>query len=168
MGVEKQQDTATINGETVPFNLTDLDRETLAQTDEQNDRERAQRTEAPQSTPFANTSDYRILRNDWPYATPPDIAHLVIWLKTPFRISKPDGHLLPEGRAQIQAFVDRKFTEPLKILYGESVGDDRVLWFKKWTALQSVGALEHFHCFVRGAGEELLREWTGEGQRQMM
>ena len=118
-------------------------------------------------TPFANTADYKILRNDWPYATPSDISHLVIWLKTPFAVSKTEGHLLPEGRAQIEAFVERTFAKPLEVKYGTS-GLDRVLWFKNWSALQSVGSLEHFHCFVKGAEEELLQEWTGEGKRSTM
>lgn len=120
------------------------------------------------NTPFGSFNDYKILRNDWPYATSPDVAHLVIWLKTNFAVSKKEGHLLPEGRMQIQAFVDDKFAVPLEAKFGRQDGDDRVLWFKNWSALQSVGALEHFHCFVRGAGEELLREWTGEGERCMM
>ena len=118
-------------------------------------------------TPFAASADYRILRNDWPYATPPDIAHLVVWLKTGFAVSKPEGHLLPESRAQIESFVNRTFAEPLKTIYKDD-GEDRVLWFKNWSTLQSVEALEHFHCFVRGAGEELLGEWTGEEKRVMM
>ena len=118
-------------------------------------------------TPFANRADYKILRNDWPYATPPDISHLVIWLKTPFAVSKPEGHLLPEGRAQIEAFVHRTFAKPLEVIYGKD-SESRILWFKNWSALQSVGTLEHFHCFVRGAEEDLLKQWTGEGKRSTM
>ena len=118
--------------------------------------------------PFAESADYKILRNDWPYATPSEIAHLVIWLKTPFAVSKPEGHLLPEGRKQIDAFVDSHFAKPLRDIYGEKDGADRVLWFKNWSALQSVGSLEHFHCFVRGADEDLLWKWTDEGKRDMM
>ena len=118
-------------------------------------------------TPFVDPADYKILCNDWPYATPADIAHLVVWLKTRFAVSKPEGYLLPESRAQIESFVNRTFAEPLKAIYKDD-GEDRVLWFKNCSALQSVGALEHFHCFVRGAGEELLEDWTSEGKRAMM
>lgn len=74
---------------------------------------------------------------------------------------------MPEGRAQIESFVNRTFVEPLKVAY-EKDGGERVLWFKNWSALQSVGGLEHFHCFVRGADQALLKEWTGEDQRVMM
>lgn len=115
--------------------------------------------------PFANPADYRILRNDWPYATSPDISHLVVWLKTPFKVDDA-GHVLPESRKMIQKFVEENFVGKLAESYGDA--QDRVLWFKNWGALQSVGALEHFHVFVKGAGEEALRMWTGEGPRVMM
>lgn len=74
--------------------------------------------------------------------------------------------MLPESRKIIGEFVQEKFGERLRGKYTDA--GDRVLWFKNWSALQSVGALEHFHVFVRGAGENLLREWTGEGPREMM
>lgn len=118
--------------------------------------------------PFADAADYKILRNDWPYATAPDTAHLVVWLKTPFAVSRPKGEILPESREQIGAFVAERFEQPLREKYGQEAGSDRVLWFKNWAVLQSVGALEHFHCLVRGAGEDLLWEWTGEGPPKMM
>lgn len=118
--------------------------------------------------PFGDPEDYKILRNDWPYATSPDIAHLVIWLKTPFAVSHPEGNLLPESREQIRNFVKHRFLKPLEEQYGTDNAENRVLWFKNWSTLQSVGALEHFHCFVRGASEDLLLEWTGEGKRGMM
>ncbi|KAE8329175.1 hypothetical protein BDV39DRAFT_203436 [Aspergillus sergii] len=38
------------------------------------------------SVPFADQSDYRILRNDWPYAMSSDMVHLVVWLKTPIPV----------------------------------------------------------------------------------
>lgn len=120
------------------------------------------------SIPFADPADYKILRNDWPYATPPGIAHLVIWLKTPLAVSKLNGFLLPEGRAQIEPFVDEKFVKPLKEIHRNKESEDLVLWFKNYPAVQSVEALEHFHCFVWGADDALLREWTGEGKRAMM
>ena len=58
--------------------------------------------------------------------------------------------------------------KPLKEIYGGKEGKDLILWFKNYPALQSVGALEHFHCFVRGADDAMLWEWTGEGKRVMM
>ena len=115
--------------------------------------------------PFADADDYKILRNDWPYGIEPDVAHLVVWLKTPFKVDK-EGHILPQSREVIREFVKRTFVEELAEEYGDA--EERVLWFKNWSALQSVGALEHFHIFVKGVGEELLRKWTEEGPRMMM
>lgn len=127
-------------------------------------------------TPFGSSHDYRILRNDWPYGFTPDIDHMVVWLKTPLAVNTADGSLVPEAWALVQGFVNRVFVKRLarerqQEWDGDGKGkeavaaEDRVLWFKNWTALQSVGALEHFHVLVRGAGEDLLWEWTGEGKR---
>ncbi len=110
--------------------------------------------------PFRHPDDYKILRNDWPYAVPSDVTHLVVWMKTPLA-STEDGNLLEVARAQVQEFVDACFVSPIKDRTGLENTDDMVLWFKNWSALQSVGALEHFHCLVKGADEALLNEWTG-------
>ena len=114
--------------------------------------------------PFADSADYKILLNDWPYGCTADITHLVVWLKTRFDVDS-DGHLLPAARASVEKFVDQTFRQPLA-LTGSST--DRVLWFKNWTKLQSVRALEHFHVMVKDADEQLLRRWTGESPRKDM
>ena len=41
-------------------------------------------------------------------------------------------------------------------------GNDRVLWFRNWTGLQSVRGLEHVHVLVRDASRELLDLWVGD------
>lgn len=87
---------------------------------------------------------------------------MVVWLKTPIATDPADGSLRPEGRVQIQQFVDRTFVERLE---EEGGAADQVLWFKNWAALQSVGALEHFHVMVRNVDDRLLLEWTGENER---
>lgn len=74
--------------------------------------------------------------------------------------------MLPESRGLIREFVGNTFVGRLKERHADAA--DRVLWFKNWSALQSVGALEHFHVFVRGAEEDLLWEWTAEGPRTTM
>ena len=110
------------------------------------------------ATPFGHPDDYKIIRNDWPYAVPPDVTHLIVWLKTPLA-SASDGSLLPEAEAQVQGFVNARLVAPIKARNGRE-DDDNVLWFKNWSALQSVGALEHFHCLVKGADKGLLEEWA--------
>lgn len=113
-----------------------------------------------QPTPFANASTYKILRNDWPYGTTPDISHLVVWLKTPLPLDEASGEPTAAAREAIEEFVEQTFRA--------SMGDeDRVVWFRNPSKWQTVRAVEHFHVFVRGAGEEVVRGWTGQGEGEM-
>lgn len=107
--------------------------------------------------PFEDSSDYRVLLNDWPYGLDPDISHIVVWSRTPIPVEPINGDLTPESRQLIESFVERYFMRPL----GPN-GPDRVQWFKNWTAIQSVRALEHFHVLVRGVDDDTLERWTGE------
>ena len=119
------------------------------------------------ATPFTNPSDYQILLNDWPYGFTSDVTHIVVWSKVRIPEQKPEGLLTPESIALVEAFVQRTFVEPLNShrleqgLYGESDDrDDRVLWFRNWTGLQSVRGLEHVHVLVRDAPKILLDRWA--------
>ena len=63
--------------------------------------------------------------------------------------------------------MQRTFIEPLNsyrlkqgVNGGSEAGDDRVLWFRNWTGLQSVRGLEHVHVLVRDAPKVLLDRWT--------
>ena len=109
--------------------------------------------------PFADGEDYKILCNDWPYGCDPGIHHLVVWMKTKIPVNPDDGRLTESSKAMIDAFVVKVFVEPL---YQVHERKDQVLWFKNWTALQSVAALEHFHVLVRDVSNEMLIFWTGE------
>ncbi|KAF7544607.1 hypothetical protein G7Z17_g9815 [Cylindrodendrum hubeiense] len=116
----------------------------------------------PTSTiPFEDASDYRILNNDWPYGLDPEIRHIVVWLRTSIPIDPDSGDMTPESRAQCEAFVKRQFVDSL----GPG-GEDRVVWFKNWVALQSVRALEHIHVLVRNVDDDTLEQWTGERPQQ--
>ncbi|KAJ5935110.1 hypothetical protein N7466_004657 [Penicillium verhagenii] len=114
--------------------------------------------------PFADPSDYRILRNDWPYGMAPGISHLVVWLRTPIPVESDEGHLTCESRKLIDNFVKRKFVQRLaEDKAGRFVTPEtHVLWFKNWVGLQSVRALEHVHILVRDVPEDILAEWSGE------
>ena len=114
------------------------------------------------ATPFADPDDYKILYNDWPYGFTNDIVHLVVWSKTPVPVDPDTGAVTEEGRSLIERFVEETFREPLK---KRGVGADSVLWFKNWTKLQSMRAVEHFHLLVRDADEDLLRDWTDGDER---
>ncbi|BCR89283.1 GIG1 family protein [Aspergillus chevalieri] len=109
--------------------------------------------------PFADPSDYKILRNDWPYGLAPGIVHLIVWLRTPVPVKEDGGDLTDESRGLIEGFVKRMFVRRLE---GEGIegAEGRVLWFKNWSALQSVKSLEHVHILVRDVPDHILREWT--------
>jgi Protein of unknown function (DUF3605) len=120
------------------------------------------------ATPFADPSDYRVLRNDWPYGVTPDITHIVIWSKTPIATKPENGDVTDESRAFIEDFVDRTFVQRLQKEPGfegidkDVIRKDHVQWFKNWTALQSVRSLEHFHVLLRGVPRAIITEWTDE------
>ncbi|EJP69230.1 N-acetylglucosamine-induced protein 1 [Beauveria bassiana] len=112
----------------------------------------------PASTvPMADASDYAILLNDWPYALAPGITHVIVWTRTRIPADDDRGDMLPESRRLVGDFVRRTFADAL----GPG-GEDRVLWFKNWVALQSVRALEHFHVLVKDVDHDMLEKWTGE------
>lgn len=118
----------------------------------------------PASTvPFADPSDYQALLNDWPYGTTPDITHIVVWTRTLVPVDGEKGDLTPESRAQVKAFVQRYFVDPL----GPG-GEEKVMWFKNWVSLQSVRALEHIHVLVKGADDEMLERWTGDNPKEVL
>ncbi|KAJ5960862.1 uncharacterized protein N7479_008012 [Penicillium vulpinum] len=113
--------------------------------------------------PFADSEDYKILRNDWPYGLTPGISHLVVWLRTPIPVQSDEGHLTDESRAMINSFVRKTFVDRLaKDPHNFSDPDSHVLWFKNWVGLQSVRALEHVHILVRDVPEDILFEWASE------
>ncbi|KAM3525222.1 hypothetical protein NHJ13051_004087 [Beauveria bassiana] len=109
------------------------------------------------TVPMADASDYAILLNDWPYALAPGITHVIVWTRTRIPADDDRGDMLPESRRLVGDFVRRTFADAL----GPG-GEDRVLWFKNWVALQSVRALEHFHVLVKDVDHDMLEKWTGE------
>ncbi|KAF1837560.1 MFS general substrate transporter [Decorospora gaudefroyi] len=84
------------------------------------------------AVPFADPSDFRILRNDWSYAFEPGIRHFVVWLKQRLPVDEK-GALSEDGRAMVEAFVKSEFCNGGREVEPES----RVLWFKNTTDLQS-------------------------------
>lgn len=108
--------------------------------------------------PFANSDDFKIMPNDWPYGMAPGIKHLIVWLKTRLESEPTRGDMTPKSRQQIQDFIQKTFIDRVRDLPGPS---EKVMWFKNWTALQSVPGMEHVHVLVRNVPEEVLDEWTG-------
>ncbi|ETI20437.1 hypothetical protein G647_08472 [Cladophialophora carrionii CBS 160.54] len=111
--------------------------------------------------PFADPADYKILVNDWPYGLAPGIKHIIVWLKGRLESEPTRGDMTPKSRQQVEDFIQSKFIDRVKNLPGEQ---EKVIWFKNWTALQSVPGMEHVHVLVRDVPEEIIREWTGGDQ----
>ncbi|KAK0718369.1 hypothetical protein B0T26DRAFT_752299 [Lasiosphaeria miniovina] len=108
-------------------------------------------------TQFADPSDYRVLLNDWPYGFVPGIVHIVVWTRTAIPTASGAGDMTPESRKLVADFVKRFFVDRL----GPG-GEERVMWFKNWVALQSVRALEHVHVLVKDVDAAVIEEWTKE------
>jgi hypothetical protein len=101
--------------------------------------------------------DYKILYNDWPYGIDQRVVHLIVWTKFQLpagRVSatNPNGDLTPEARAQINHFVDETFANVC--------GKQNVIWFKNWSALKSIHAIEHFHVMLFGPGMDFVKSIT--------
>lgn len=111
--------------------------------------------------PFENPSDYKVLLNDWPYGLEPNITHIVIWTRTFIATDNDRGDMTPESRNLVADFVKRYFIDTL----GPG-GEQQVVWFKNWVALQSVRALEHVHVLVRDVDDDMLELWSGERPRR--
>lgn len=107
--------------------------------------------------PFQDPSDYRVLQNDWPYGLTPGITHIVVWSRTIIPTDPESGDMTAESRRIVAQFVKSYFSDRL----GPG-GEDRVLWFKNWVALQSVRLLEHIHVMVKDVSPAILSEWTAE------
>ncbi|PON24846.1 hypothetical protein TGAM01_v206353 [Trichoderma gamsii] len=107
--------------------------------------------------PFDAASDFKALLNDWPYGMTPEITHIVVWSRTAIPTDPETGDLTTESRAQVENFVKTYFVDKLG-----AGGEQQVLWFKNWVALQSVRTLEHFHVLVRNVDDDMLERWTGE------
>jgi hypothetical protein len=108
-------------------------------------------------TPFADPSDYRVLINDWPYGFAPGITHIVVWSRTPIPTDDTVGDMTPESRKMVAEFIKQYFVDSL----GPG-GEDRVMWFKNWVALQSVRTVDHVHVLVKDVEPALLQEWAKE------
>jgi hypothetical protein len=110
--------------------------------------------------PFCNPSDYKILRNDWPYGIDEDITHLVVWTKFLLEADPVTDDIAPSARAAIENFVVKFFCD----IQSGGLDRSRVIWFKNWTSLKSVDGIEHFHVMLYKAEEDFVNQIT-QGDR---
>lgn len=87
------------------------------------------------------------MKNDWPYDFDYGIVHLVVWTKffLPVDQDSEVGDMSSATKQLINDFVQQTFE-----------GVDEKVWFKNWSALKSVHALEHFHVLLYRPDEDLL------------
>ncbi|PHH53355.1 N-acetylglucosamine-induced protein 1 [Ceratocystis fimbriata CBS 114723] len=102
--------------------------------------------------PFETPEDYKIVYNDWPYGLDPRIVHLVVWTKFQLVEDPATGRLTALSAKQIDDFVGRTFRS--------RVPAENVIWFKNWSAIKSVQALEHFHVLMFEPDTDFIREIT--------
>jgi hypothetical protein len=86
---------------------------------------------------------------------------MIVWLKTRLESEPTKGDMTPKSRQQVDDFIRTKFVDRVKHLPGKQ---EKVIWFKNWTALQSVPGMEHIHVLVRDVPEKVIMEWT-DGDR---
>ncbi|KAK1079791.1 hypothetical protein LTR33_006096, partial [Friedmanniomyces endolithicus] len=98
-------------------------------------------------------ANYKILQNDWPYGIDSRIVHLVVWTKFPLLTNPATEDLTPEAHAEIERVVDETFVA--------KCGREKVVWFRNWTSLKSIQAVEHFHVMLFDPEAEFVREVTG-------
>jgi hypothetical protein len=87
----------------------------------------------PKGRPFEDSSDIKILYNDWPYGIDPDIVHLVVWTKFELEDDPDTGLSTPESQREIGEYVQKTF--------GRRTSD--LVWFKNWKSLKSVHATSY-------------------------
>jgi len=109
---------------------------------------------------FADERDFKVLRNDWPYGLEKGITHLVVWLKNAVPVDETTGDVTAESRESINRFVHEKFWLRLDDVVGKGYGQDHVVWFKNWVALQSVRGVDHVHVMVKDVPDNIIEEWT--------
>ncbi|KAF7846035.1 hypothetical protein BT93_L5513 [Corymbia citriodora subsp. variegata] len=106
--------------------------------------------------PFKSSKDWKVLLNDWPYGFEPGIVHMIVWLKHRLETEPVLGDLTLAARLQVQDFIEKTFQRDIDNLPGTS---DRIVWFKNWTALQTVPGIDHIHVLVRDIPQSMLQKW---------
>ena len=82
------------------------------------------------------------------------IVHLVVWtkFKLPADPTSEIGDMSAQTREMVDEFVQRTFVS--------TCGRDNVTWFKNWSSLKSIHAVEHFHVMLYDPDAEFVRRVT--------
>jgi hypothetical protein len=99
----------------------------------------------PKSTKLLNSpDDILIVPNKFPYNFDPRVSHLLVWTKVSIESDpeSPQGDISMYTRQLIERYIDKTFVQWLGIPRG------RILWFRNWSALQSVENISHIHVLI--------------------
>jgi hypothetical protein len=111
----------------------------------------------PKGRPFEYEEDWLIRWNDWPYGIDERIVHLVVWTKFNLEEDPVTTDLTDEARKEIDDFVKKIFCKRMKeenvSVWTEATESKlltclEVIWFKNWSSLKSIHAVEHFHVML--------------------
>ncbi|GMM36588.1 Htc1 protein [Saccharomycopsis crataegensis] len=113
-------------------------------------------------TLFYAASDIKILKNDFPYHFEKAVTHLLVWTKVPIP-SDPqskDGDISPATRRVINKYISKTFMSSNE---GSRmrVESGNIMWFRNWSALQSVKQISHIHVLIHGASDEDIERVVG-------
>lgn len=89
---------------------------------------------------ISRVDDIKILYNDWPYGIDERIVHLVVWTRFQMEEDPKKGDLTETGRRRIDEYVGRTFRSKVR--------PEHVAWFRNWTSIKSIHAVEHFHVML--------------------
>ncbi|KAM0329797.1 hypothetical protein ACHAQA_003961 [Verticillium albo-atrum] len=107
----------------------------------------------PKGKPFELEEDLKVLHNDWPYGIDPRIKHLIVWTKYDLEEDPATGDLSDATRRKVDGYVDRAFRAHMP--------RDTVIWFRNWSSLKSIHAVEHFHVMLFDPPEDFIQQVTG-------
>ena len=135
---------------------------------------------APKGKPFeCPEHDIKTLWNDWPYGLDKRIVHIVVWTKFDLEEDPQTLDLTNVARKDINDYVDKVFGSRMP---KENVScaaacsslvaclilhlsmpltvTGQYIWFKNWSSLKSVHAVEHFHVMLFDPDPAFIDEIT--------
>lgn len=80
--------------------------------------------------------------------------HLVIWTKFIFDVDPVTDDLLLSSRKEIDDYVNATFCS--------NVPTANIIWFKNWSSLKSIHAVEHFHVMLFDPDPDFVRQITND------
>lgn len=108
--------------------------------------------------PFADAEDVKIIWNDFPYYYAEPVAHVCVWVKFPMPEDPNSsiGDIDTQMKYTIERYIWGTFCDKL--------GIDRndLVWWKNYTALQSIRVLPHVHVAVRLNKDKLKERISDE------